>query len=259
MKSLFLGACVALVSLAVPAVAQEARFRAHLDSPLLMAAPGPAPQGCVAPWGDPVGHGAGVEAFLEDSPAFGTTCQSEARSCQDGVLSGSFGFASCTVETAQTLSGVFEGGVLLQTASAFGLSASMTVLPSQLETGVFPVGSYGQVSPVPMNRVTVETAIGTVLYAGLPDRSRYAYEIRSTNAQMTASACKAMMNALAGKVKSGTAWMITASNAPLGAGVNNAVAVPPGWTEWSAGSVNSMCDWLQAQNRPYSRIFIHSF
>lgn len=40
-------------------------------------------------------HGHTVQAYLNSSVAFGSTCQSENRTCNDGVLSGTYAYSSC--------------------------------------------------------------------------------------------------------------------------------------------------------------------
>jgi hypothetical protein len=47
--------------------------------------------------GQVIEHGATVTAYQSSSVANGSTCQSEVRSCQDGVLSGSYANNACTV------------------------------------------------------------------------------------------------------------------------------------------------------------------
>lgn len=54
---------------------------------------------CTSPWGGTVNHNSSVTAYKTSSVAYNATCQSEARSCNLGVLSGSFTFQSCTPQT----------------------------------------------------------------------------------------------------------------------------------------------------------------
>lgn len=49
---------------------------------------------CTLPWGGTLYSGNSVTAYLASS---GTTCTSQPRTCNNGVLSGSYTFASCTV------------------------------------------------------------------------------------------------------------------------------------------------------------------
>lgn len=47
--------------------------------------------------GRTIAHNATVEAYLNSSAVYGSTCAQEARTCQNGVLSGSYTFANCSV------------------------------------------------------------------------------------------------------------------------------------------------------------------
>lgn len=50
--------------------------------------------------GSSVAHGSSVVAFASSSVPYGSSCQQENRVCNNGVLSGSFGFGSCIPGTA---------------------------------------------------------------------------------------------------------------------------------------------------------------
>lgn len=50
--------------------------------------------------GNTVLHGASVLAYLSSSVAYGSTCKSESRVCDNGALSGTYTYASCTVQAA---------------------------------------------------------------------------------------------------------------------------------------------------------------
>jgi hypothetical protein len=52
---------------------------------------------CGLPWGGSIGHGSGVTAYAASSVACGNSCASQWRSCSNGSLSGSYGYASCSV------------------------------------------------------------------------------------------------------------------------------------------------------------------
>lgn len=53
---------------------------------------------CAAPWGATVNHGETITAYEATGVPHGNTCSSEERSCQNGELSGSFLFQSCTID-----------------------------------------------------------------------------------------------------------------------------------------------------------------
>ncbi len=46
--------------------------------------------------GQSIAHGTSVTAYLASSVAYGATCSSQTRTCNNGVLSGTYGFASCS-------------------------------------------------------------------------------------------------------------------------------------------------------------------
>lgn len=52
---------------------------------------------CQNPLGGVVKHGESVTLFEQDKVVFGSTCKSEVRQCNNGVLSGSFVYGSCEV------------------------------------------------------------------------------------------------------------------------------------------------------------------
>lgn len=54
--------------------------------------------------GQTVAHGQAVNAFLNSTEAFGSTCQMESRTCSNGQLSGSHTFASCQVDAPASCS-----------------------------------------------------------------------------------------------------------------------------------------------------------
>ena len=58
--------------------------------------------GCTLPWGGSINHGQTITAFQSSSVPSGSTCNSQTRSCNDGVLSGTYGHQSCFVETIPT-------------------------------------------------------------------------------------------------------------------------------------------------------------
>lgn len=58
-----------------------------------------APAGCLFN-GQTIAHGGQVTAFVTSTVAFGQTCQSEVRTCNNGTLSGSASFGSCSAAAA---------------------------------------------------------------------------------------------------------------------------------------------------------------
>jgi cytochrome c len=55
--------------------------------------------------GQAVASGSSVNAFQAASVPFATTCTSQARTCTNGTLSGSYTFASCSVAAAPAIDG----------------------------------------------------------------------------------------------------------------------------------------------------------
>lgn len=50
--------------------------------------------------GQTIAHGASVQAFPNSTVAYNQSCQAETRTCDNGILSGSAAYASCSVNTA---------------------------------------------------------------------------------------------------------------------------------------------------------------
>ena len=95
------------------------------------------PRVCTTPWGAQLNDGQSVTAYKTRSTAFGSTCESETRTCHDGSLSGSFTFQSCDTDQPNTCT-LPWGGVLAngQSVTAYETSTSAygTVCKSQTRT-----------------------------------------------------------------------------------------------------------------------------
>ncbi len=72
--------------------------------------------------GQTIAHGASVNAFQNSAVAFGATCAKEARVCNNGNLSGTYTFASCTVGAAKSC--VFNGQTIAHGQKVVGYQAS---------------------------------------------------------------------------------------------------------------------------------------
>jgi hypothetical protein len=57
-----------------------------------------APSNCNLPWGGQISHGSSVTAYQSSSVPFGSTCASQTRTCNNGLLSGSYTRSSCSVQ-----------------------------------------------------------------------------------------------------------------------------------------------------------------
>ena len=63
---------------------------------------------CAAPWGGAVEHGQSIRAFESDTPT--GPCNAQFRRCNDGTLTGSFAFATCTPSCNSPCGMLSEGG-----------------------------------------------------------------------------------------------------------------------------------------------------
>jgi hypothetical protein len=72
--------------------------------------------------GQTVAHGSSIKAFSGSSVAFGESCLSEDRTCTDGVLSGSYNFANCTVGAPASCQ--FNGQTIAHGASVISFQTS---------------------------------------------------------------------------------------------------------------------------------------
>lgn len=63
---------------------------------------------CSLPWGGSINHGTSTTAYLSSSVTCGNSCTDETRSCNDGSLSGSYQYETCSTGTCSscTLDGV---------------------------------------------------------------------------------------------------------------------------------------------------------
>lgn len=96
--------------------------------------------------GQTVAHGSAVPAFSSSSVGYGQSCVAEARTCENGVLSGSNTFASCSVEAPQAC--LFNGQTVAHGSSVPAFQNSTQAYGSQCvseqrscENGVMS-GSY---------------------------------------------------------------------------------------------------------------------
>lgn len=84
-------------------------------------------QPCQAPWGEVVPHGGSVTAYSAGVVACGQSCSSQTRSCNNGVLSGTFGAQSCTTAACPTNGACGSAnGSTVATAPTANLCASGT-------------------------------------------------------------------------------------------------------------------------------------
>ncbi|NUN05344.1 MAG: hypothetical protein HUU57_06255, partial [Bdellovibrio sp.] len=93
--------------------------------------------------GKTIPHGATVAAFMASAVSFGQTCQSEIRACNNGVLSGTAAFASCSAGTEASC--LFNGQTISHTGTVIGFLAS-TVASGQTCASQTRVCSNGTLS-----------------------------------------------------------------------------------------------------------------
>lgn len=74
--------------------------------------------------GQTISHGQNIGAFLSSTVSFGQECQLEYRTCDDGVLSGSNQYATCSVAAAASC--LFDGRTIAHGESVTGFLSSAT-------------------------------------------------------------------------------------------------------------------------------------
>ncbi len=72
--------------------------------------------------GRTIAHGASVQAAQNSTVAFGSSCRFENRTCNNGTLSGTYTFASCTAQAAQSC--LFDGQTVAHSNSVTGFLTS---------------------------------------------------------------------------------------------------------------------------------------
>ncbi|MFP4402878.1 MAG: hypothetical protein ACLFPJ_00825 [Candidatus Woesearchaeota archaeon] len=59
---------------------------------------------CTLPWGGTISHGQSTTAYHSSSVPCGSSCTSQTRTCNDGTLSGSYDYQSCSVQACASCS-----------------------------------------------------------------------------------------------------------------------------------------------------------
>jgi hypothetical protein len=57
------------------------------------------PASCTKPWGGALAHGQSVTAYAASSVPSGSSCSSQTRTCNNGTLSGTYGYSTCSTST----------------------------------------------------------------------------------------------------------------------------------------------------------------
>lgn len=68
-----------------------------------------APLNCTDPWGVALAHGSSVTAYQAATVPYGSTCASQARTCTNGVVSGSYASKTCVVTAPKDCGSVKHG------------------------------------------------------------------------------------------------------------------------------------------------------
>lgn len=94
--------------------------------------PGTIAPTCSDPWGGSLNIGQSITAYRVGAVDYGQSCQSESRSCQNGVLTGSYTFQTCAVQTAQDCN--LQGYVVTHDHGVFAYSAPTVAYNSSCDT-----------------------------------------------------------------------------------------------------------------------------
>lgn len=62
------------------------------------------PASCSLPWGGSIAHGGSATAYAASTVPYGSSCTSQTRTCNNGSLSGSYSYSSCSVQPAPSAS-----------------------------------------------------------------------------------------------------------------------------------------------------------
>lgn len=105
-----------------------------------------APTDCALPWGGTISDGQSVAAYSTSSVTCGNTCAFETRTCNAGVLSGSYTSQNCSVDACGggascVLPFTFGGGASINDGDSVTAYASPTDCPSASETRTCTNGS----------------------------------------------------------------------------------------------------------------------
>jgi len=105
--------------------------------------------------GQTIQHGGTVTAYQSSSVAYGSTCTSQTRSCDDGSLSGSYAYSSCTVNApVSSTTDLWVHNLSSQTIYYLYMSPSSSSLwgSDQLGNSVIRSGSSFRLYGIPCNR-----------------------------------------------------------------------------------------------------------
>jgi len=135
-----------------------------------------APLSCSLPWGGTITHGQSVTAYQSSSVPYGNSCVSQTRSCDNGSLSGSYTYASCSVAAAPCT----QGGTTVQSGSSYTFYSTQTAPSGELCSSA----TYSQ-----SRTCTNGTLSGSSSYQYSSCSCTPSYSCSSNTVQYTNSAC----------------------------------------------------------------------
>lgn len=101
-----------------------------------------APANCTTPWGSTVNHGSSATAYQAPSVPSGNSCSSQTRSCNNGTLSGTYAYNSCSVlPPPPPPSGTYQPIGVGNGPGCSGLEADWT-FGGKRGSPCSPIGSY---------------------------------------------------------------------------------------------------------------------
>lgn len=99
---------------------------------------------CTTPWGATVAHGNNVTAYQTSSVAYGSTCTSQSRTCNNGTLSGSYANKTCTVSPPANC--FLNGQTILHGGTVRAYNTNLAQYPNQCGSGTVRTCTNGTLS-----------------------------------------------------------------------------------------------------------------
>lgn len=97
---------------------------------------------CSLPWGGTIAHGQSTTAYQNATVPYNQSCVSQTRTCNDGTLSGSYAYASCSQDEADAC---VLGGVTVEHGDSYTFYTTQTAPTGQTCTGSGGGTNYSQV------------------------------------------------------------------------------------------------------------------
>ncbi|AZZ37510.1 hypothetical protein CIK05_12135 [Bdellovibrio sp. qaytius] len=151
--------------------------------------------------GQTIANGDAVQAYATSSVAFGQSCQSETRSCSNGVLSGTNTNSSCSVEAAKSCS--FNGQTIANGASVQAFSTSSVAFGQTCKSETRSC-SNGVLSGTNTNSSCSVEAAKSCTFNGQTIANGATVEAWSTNSVAYGQSCKSEVRSCSNGVLSGS-------------------------------------------------------